>query len=75
MSSNSAWRAPFQVAKILGEENVLWTDNGIAPSSHHSARGGETSEELLLPGATNAVWGALDDCTQHQCWSICDLLV
>ena len=40
----------FQVAEILGRDHVIWTDNGIAPSSRTSARGGEPSNKLLPLG-------------------------
>ncbi|CAK0786745.1 hypothetical protein CVIRNUC_009959 [Coccomyxa viridis] len=29
----------LQVAQILGEQHVIWTENGIAPTGLHSARG------------------------------------
>ena len=33
----------LQVAQILGPEHVIWTNNGIAPISEHSAKGGDSS--------------------------------
>jgi len=31
----------LQVAQLLGPEHVIWTNNGIAPISEQSAKGGD----------------------------------
>ena len=51
--SKAAIRAGYsvaraQVAQILGEQHVIWTENGIAPTGVHSARGGETPDYCAM---------------------------
>ena len=38
----------MQVAKILGQERVFWTGNGIAPSRDTTVRGGEASDNMIF---------------------------
>ena len=51
-----------QVAQILGERHVIWTENGIAPTGLHSARGGETLR-IMPCGSRGCVVG----CKAHAC--------
>ena len=60
----------LQVAEILGRDHVIWTDNGIAPSSRTSARGGEASIKLLPLGNLGKFRGRLGTLVAMQQLSI-----